>query len=124
MPYFDFGFDVYDERLERFIYRDFEVVVEASDDMGAWTVEAVFLGELDKFGRLSKDAVELSNGDAHSRRLWADAQAAAQKSIDTHGSLWWAIQGFLEGCDDAEQDAREHAAEARAEYYAEMRSRY
>ncbi len=117
MPYFHFSFDQYDELLERFTFQDIEVVVDVSKDSGYWIVEAVFLGDLDEFGKLSKDAVELSGGDARSRRLWADAQAEAQKSIDTHGRLWAAIRDF----EDSEGDAREAWAEARAELYAERR---
>lgn len=96
MAYFPFSFDVCDERLGCVLYEDFEVVVDVSRDRSGWAVDAVWFGDVDQFGRLSKDAVELSKGEAISRRLWADAHDAAMADLNRLGPLWRVADDYFE----------------------------
>lgn len=96
MAYFPFCFDVKDERLERVLFDGFEVVVDVSRDRSGWSVDGIWLGRVDRFGRLSSDAVELSSGEAMSRRLWADAHDAAMADLSRLGPLWCVADEYFE----------------------------
>lgn len=96
MAYFPFCFDVRDDRLGCVLFADLEVIVDVSRDRSGWSVDGVWLGKVDEFGRLSADAVELSGGEASARRLWADAHDAAMADLNKLGHLWRMADQYFE----------------------------